>query len=458
MKTSDVFRLALENLRRRMGRTTLTTIGVVVGICSILVMMSFGIAMNDNFAKTLEQWADLTVIQVYNWGNNGDTPALDDAMVEQIAQIDHVSIATPQYYMQNVSGRVILETETGRYRVDYADICGMYTDAIEALDIELSEGSYLRSNNKRGTVSVLVGQYTGYNFYDTKKKGEGAYRWQGMTDPAGNELPPFVDVMDDPIILKLEKPEGEEGGKTLTYRVDVCGVMKEDVKKGYYTYGGILMDLDTVKMLEKEYMKANGIRTPQQTQGYNDVYVKVDDIDNVAAVNKAIKDLGYDTYSMDTERENMQKQALMLQLVFGGLGAVSLFVAALSIANTMTMAIYERTREIGVMKVLGCGIGKIRQMFLMEAGFIGFAGGVIGIVLSYIISFVLNFFAPSLSQAMNGSMFSFGYFGDGSVISTIPPWLALLGLLFATIIGVVSGIMPARRAVKISALEAIRHE
>ena len=81
----------------------------------------------------------------------------------------------------------------------------------------------------------------------------------------------------------------------------------------------------------------------------------------------------------------MQEQSRNIQLVLGGIGAVSLFVAAIGIANTMMMSIYERTKEIGIIKVLGCALQNIREMFLMEAGFIGFLGGVIGVVLSYII-------------------------------------------------------------------------
>ena len=71
----------------------------------------------------------------------------------------------------------------------------------------------------------------------------------------------------------------------------------------------------------------------------------------------------------------MQQQVARNQMMLGGLAAISLFVAALNIANTMTMAIYERTREIGVMKVLGCELRNIRRMFLIESGFIGFIGG-----------------------------------------------------------------------------------
>ena len=120
----------------------------------------------------------------------------------------------------------------------------------------------------------------------------------------------------------------------------------------------------------------------------------------------------------------------------------------------MIMSIYERTREIGVMKVLGCFIGNIRAIFLMEAGMIGLLGGVIGTVISYAISFVMNtFLGGAISQVMG-----FGMSGEGGEISIIPLWLVLLALGFSTVIGLISGYYPANRAVKISALEAIKNE
>ena len=190
-------------------------------------------------------------------------------------------------------------------------------------------------------------------------------------------------------------------------------------------------------------------------------------MDNVSAVEAAIKELGYETYSMTQIREEMQAQVAKSQMILGGTAAVALLVAALNIANTMMMSIYERTKEIGVMKVLGCEIRKIRNMFLMEAGAIGLLGGVIGVALSYGASYVLNnintimaFFGKEgvdLSGIMGGMGSMMGMGGNAS-ISIIPPWLVLLGLGFSTLVGILSGLWPAHRATKISALEAIRHE
>ena len=183
----------------------------------------------------------------------------------------------------------------------------------------------------------------------------------------------------------------------------------------------------------------------------------------VEEVQAAIDEMGFDTYSMEDIRKPMQEQARKQQMTLGGLGAISLFVAALSITNTMVMSIYERTREIGVMKVLGCMVGNIRSVFLMEAGTIGFMGGVIGIALSYIISYIINIVGNGLTGGFSGGMMGGGFYmgmgGSGMAqTSIIPWWLALGALVFSTLIGLISGYSPANRAVKISALEAIKNE
>lgn len=453
MRISDLLSLSFENLRRRKGRTTLTIIGVIVGTCSIVVMVSLGIAMNVGFDEMISQWGDLTQIQVYNWsGGNSDVPKLDDKMVAELDALEHVKVATPLYNPRYLNAQVFAG-KGDRYFMDAYNIVGIYPEAIKELEYELISGKYLdEATTSSKKLPVLVGQYAGYGFTDSKKRGEKAYRWQGQTDAQGNPLDPFVDVNKDKLTLKTVKQE--DNSKQLTYELQVTGVMLEDYKKGYVTSQGIVMDLNTLKRLEKEYMKANGIKDSNyDKQGYDNIYVKVDDVDNVEAVEEAIQDYGYDTYSMSSERDRMREQSQMIQMILGGLGAVSLFVAALSIANTMTMAIYERTREIGVMKVLGCKLGKIRQMFLLEAAMIGFVGGVLGVGISYALSFLMNHFGPMLQNVLGSILPMYG-----SKMSVIPPWLALVGILFSTAIGILSGIMPANRAVKISALEAIRHE
>ena len=183
---------------------------------------------------------------------------------------------------------------------------------------------------------------------------------------------------------------------------------------------------------------------------YNQILVNVDSMEHVMEIQNQLTELGYEAYSNAEWLESSMQSLVYVQAVLGGIGAVSLFVAAIGITNTMMMSIYERTKEIGVMKVLGCDLRNIRSLFLMEAGFIGFIGGVIGLILSFLISFVINRIAGSANQGIIS--------GGAGGISYIPLWLVLLSLVFAILVGMIAGFFPARRAMKLSPLAAIRNE
>ena len=161
-----------------------------------------------------------------------------------------------------------------------------------------------------------------------------------------------------------------------------------------------------------------------------------------------IKAMGYQTFSLTDMLESMKKTSRTLQAILGGIGAISLLVAAIGITNTMVMSIYERTREIGVIKVLGAEMTDIRRLFLIEAALIGFGGGVIGLFFSYLISWILNTVGARFMADM----------GSPSAISIIPPLLGISAVAFATLVGIVAGYSPARRAMNLSALDAIRSE
>ena len=266
--------------------------------------------------------------------------------------------------------------------------------------------------------------------------------------------------------LTIKTGEGSTE-KSRSWQLEIVGVLTPDGAKGYWTQSGIVLRIQDMKMLQKVYNDMTKTKTEEKS--YEQVYVKVDDLKNVTDVETAIHELGFtNTYSMNQQREEMQQQVIKSQMIFGGIAAVSLFVAAINIINTMTMAIYERTREIGVMKVLGCELGSIRTMFLLESSTIGFIGGLIGVAFSLLASFVLNNLSTILAAFGQGGgldlsgLMGGGYYymdgGGSAAISIIPPWLMLAALVFATLVGLVAGILPANKAVRISALEAIRHD
>lgn len=462
MRISDLLRLSLDNLRRRKGRTALTVIGVVVGTCAIVVMISLGIAVSAQNEEMLQSWGDLTMIQLYNYSSSSEN-ALDDALVERIKNTDHVVAVTPYYQPDNLNG-IIKAGNNGRYEAGLYNVYGMDETSLEPMGYELQSGNWLTDAGDVGKnkIPVLVGSEFGYNFEDTKRSynSDARYRYSGQVDANGNPLQPFVDPETARMTLQLKD---DQGNVKQSYELVVVGVLVGDYSKDYFTVGGMVMRLQDARKLVTE---ANRIskRTTKKEVTYNQINIKVDDVDNVAAVENELQDEGYNTSSMTQIREEMQKNVAQSQMILGSLAAISLLVAALNIMNTMTMAIYERTREIGVMKVLGCKLWYIRAMFLTESGAIGLLGGIVGVIISLLISAVLNNLALVASLLggnvdLSGLSSAFGGMGDmGGKISIIPPWLILLALAFATLVGLVSGIAPAGRAVKISSLEAIRHD
>ena len=505
MNPKDLLKFSVDNLRRRTRRTVLTVVGVVVGVCAIVVMISLGIAVNRATDEMLQNWGDLTKINVISWGAQQGTPDLDDKIVEKFKNMPDVVAATPMYQSGEIWGQ-IHGGRSNRYVSDWTQIVGMLPDSIEPMGYTLITGDWdVGLNLGRGKIPVLVGEQVIFNFYDSKKNWmspdymkypEWDENWTSIVnlpryDENGALLNPedvFFDVMDTKLTYKMDIgwDETTQQMKYREYQFVPVGVISGGMND-WMISNGVIMSIDNVKLLETEHRKAvgGGSRSggggwatvdywgggggdgTTQVGGYDTVYVKVDDVRNVEAVETEIKKIGYQVYSMSETRKQLQGQVAQTQMMLAALAAVSLFVAALNIMNTMTMAITERTREIGVMKVLGCRLRDIRRMFLIEAGAIGLIGGIVGVGLSYLMSFLLNNMTMILGFLGIDSTFDLaGFFGLGGLmnempgmsLSIIPPWLVILGLAFATGVGLISGIGPANRAMRISSLEAIRHE
>lgn len=266
-------------------------------------------------------------------------------------------------------------------------------------------------------------------------------------DPKSNRYggeQPDVDLMKENVKITFDNTW--DSSKAPKYdKLNVSGVMVESTGEfGYRAYAPI----EQVMKWYKEAQKKNNNKVGNVE--YEEVWISVDDVDHVSDVQKQIKDMGYTAYSMADELDSVKETSNMLQLILGGIGAVSLLVSAIGIANTMIMSIYERTKEIGVMKVLGCLVTDIRKIFLFEASIIGFCGGIAGVGLSYLVSYILNKYAPQIGDIIGMS--------STSTISVIPIWLSIAAVAFAMFIGIISGLYPARKATKIKPLEAIRSE
>ena len=456
MKFSDLLRMSSSNLLRRKLRTALTVLGVVIGTASIVVMISLGLGLQKSSMEQIEQYGGLTTINVNTWGNSGgsnfsdsssDTEELriDDALAEKIAAIPHVEVASPVLSVNVLA-------KQGVYMGDL-QVQGMTQEGLKALNLNVGEGSL---PSAKDGLQFFYGNQVITNFYNSQTN---EYYWEN------NNLAD-VDFMKDPIFVIFDTDAyynaqngGDGSGQTAAppkkYIIPTSGVMAgtiNDYSEGSYN---VYADIDQLKAMLKKVFKGKAIPgQPTNKSGkpykeiyYDQLYVKVDNIENVQEVQKTIQDMGYGAESNAEWMQQTKDQMKMIQLVLGGIGAVSLFVAAIGIANTMMMSIYERTKEIGIIKVLGCDMNDIRTMFLMEAGFIGFFGGLIGLILSGTISAIINMIAGGA----DGS----GYY---SGISYIPPWLILAALAFAVLVGMLAGFFPALRAMRLSPLAAIRNE
>ncbi|WP_333638011.1 ABC transporter permease [Tissierella praeacuta] len=433
MSNIDLFRMGIKNLWRRKLRTFLTVLGVIIGASSIIVMLSLGFGMSKSFEEQVSQWGSLTTITVRKgWGEpqrGKKEVALDDKAVASFKALKNVVAVSPTI---QTHGTII----NGKY-ISQIPIRGIDSETMEAFGYEVSEGRLL---NKSDELSVVFGSDVQNSFRNPKAR---MYR------------EPKINLMKDKMTLTLNPDYGwsQSGGKKINYKeykIKAVGILTPG---DWETNYGIFMPLKEVQKLIKEKEKAEGTK-PQigrsKTKGYDQVNVKVNDMKNVKEVQNTIKDMGHEAYSLNDELESMKKQAAVIQAVLGGIGAVSLLVAAIGITNTMVMSIYERTKEIGVMKVIGASLKDIKRLFLFESALIGLTGGIFGAAFAYLISFFVNKFSPQFGQAI-------GAYG-ATKISIIPIWLAIAAMGFSACIGIISGYFPARRAMNLSALEAIKTE
>lgn len=461
MKFPDLLIMSMNNLRRRKLRTVLTVLGVIIGTAAIVVMVSLGIGLNEMTMEQIASWGSLTTIEVYSQSSGGGMQMMGAAMssqnsesepnyitdkvIDNFKRIPHVTGVSPVLNMNVVMRQ-------GAYISTYVQLKGVSQSYLEQL--ELAEGRLPQPGELglvfgNGVIRDFTNAKTGKGYWDTGEMPD--------VDPMGK--PMFV-IFDMDAYYQSQGSGSSSDGTPVKppkkYMIETTGMLAGG-ENGYSNYSWyVFTDIDGLKaQLKKVFKKGTPIPgQPTNKKGkplnelvYNSAEIFVDDMENVTQVQEQLAAMGYQVNSQMDFLESSRQQSNMVQAVLGGIGAVSLFVAAIGIANTMMMSIYERTKEIGVMKVLGCDMGNIRNMFLIESGFIGFMGGVIGIVLSYGISGIINKFV-SLEETN-------GLVGN---LSRIPPWLSISAIGFAIFVGMAAGFMPAMRAMKLSPLAAIRND
>ena len=433
MKLPDLLRTAFLNLWRRKLRAFLTVLGMVIGTSSIVVMVSLGVGMRQSMIDSYASMGSLTNITVNNYryveSSDGQSSTykevkLDKKAVDEIRKIPGVEGAMPQITAWGMA-------MSGKYATDVS-IMGIDMEQAELFGIKLAEGEYPGSKLAGGKVQMVVPSSFYNNFYDPY-----ASRWSPAIDKNGNSKVTSrsrLKLTFDYSNVYTNQPgdSGQQKGKIYTL---VPTGMFEESGNDFSWY--CIMDIKVLEKLAKEnpnYISLN-------KKKYNQVIVKCKDIDDVLTVKAKIEEMGFGASCIQEWLQQSEEQLKQTQYLLGAIGGVSLLVAAIGIMNTMMMSIYERTKEIGIIKVLGCRMSNIAGMFLTEAAYIGFFGGVLGLGLSYGLSLVLNNF-------LEASGFK----------SVIPLYLAVGALAFSVVVALISGLYPAMRAMKLSPLAAIRNE
>lgn len=458
MKFFDLLRMSVSNLWKRKLRTVLTVLGVVIGITSIVVMIALGNGLKQSMLDNYSNYDSMTQIQIYSGGyyyssnsSQDEDKHLDDALVQQILSMEHVEAVYPKLNFSAIA-------KVGLYR-GYLDIYGVTQEELATMDIPIAEGSLPEAGNE---LKFFYGNNVLMNFY--VEKTDVSPWWEN------NEMPD-VDLMNDSIFVIFDtnaywSSRGGGSGDNNTpakqpkkYLIEACGMMDGEFGDWGNRYGqSVLCDMDALKAELKRIFKKNpipGQPTRKNGKPYNELFysemvVQVDDMANVTALTEMINDMGYNANSSVEWIQQQIDSMNMIQAVLGAIGAVAMLVAAISITNTMMMSIYERTKEIGVMKVLGCDIRNIQGLFLMEAGFIGFIGGVVGVGFSFVLSLAINGLVAGSDATAN--------MGISGAICRIPLWLSPLAIVFAIVIGMIAGFIPSLRAMRLSPLAAIRNE
>ena len=439
MNKADLLSMAWHNLMRHKGRTTLTVLGVMIGVTAIIVMISLALGLTASMTNMVAQWGSLNEVEVYrgystNESGESKVLLLNDEKIEEIKQMEGVVAVSPQIQIS------LNEVKWGK-KQGYLQIVGVEPEQMSDFGFEVSEGRLLEATD---IYQAIVGGRVSDQFWDPND----AHYWDNYEYDPDKIYETTVSMLG----MKLKGSAStyvndKEKKKSVT--VDVVGILpKDDNSRSYNVY----MPMSTVKKIsdfllsdqEKKDRKKNGVT-------YNSLTVRTESSEYSSTVTQSIRDQGYNAYCIADELKGVEQISKTSQAVLGGIGSITLLVAAIGIINTMIMSIYERRKEIAIMKVIGATFTDVRLLFLTEAGLIGLIGGILGITISFGLSKVINVLAVGYMSSMMGS-------GDATVsLSIITPGLVLLAIGFSIMVGVIAGIYPANKAVRLSPIEAMRN-
>jgi putative ABC transport system permease protein len=425
MTIQDQIRTAVSNVGRRKLRSALASLGVVVGTLTIVIMVSLaaGVRQQINHQFATIGLDRLTVTPSGGGRRGGFGPSgfgsFGNAAAKKTITAQDVSRWNASPGVAQIIPEVNLPGSVG------LELKWKGTNQ----SVRMSGGEPMRGNFFQELPEPVTGSL------ELPESG-GIILSQGTAQDFGVATNDFAGVIGQNVETILRTSRGE----TQSFSLRVTGISQE-------RYRNVQVSIaDRIAMKNWWFNTTNTL----ERDGYDFVTIRSTDVTQAAALTTQLRRDGFQVQSLEIVVQVANRIVTAITVMFTLIGGIALLVATIGIANTMVMAIYERTREIGILKAMGASSGEIRQMFMLEAGCIGLIGGVIGLLLGWLTGVGLNQIIPIYLRyrelPVHGNFF---------VVSIT---LALSVILFATFIGLVAGWLPARHAAKLDPLQALRHE
>jgi putative ABC transport system permease protein len=474
VKLSDVGAHALSNLARHKLRTALTLAGVGVGVATLTVMVSLGAGLQRIVKDQFDKAELVTRITVAPEGAismrlRGIQPVggpkkkpLDDAAIAELEKVPGVIAVWPE----NLS--LLLGDCPELAQAFPTQTEGLPTAAISPQNHvgALLGGRYWNKNEEEGNVVVapsnlarelglakpeeLVGKKLGF----TRLQNLRSYRIERPAPATSTDGAPTTEEGRGPRgplgAFELERGPGVKHHRPANIEVvevEVLGVY--DSKQFGLSGDRFHCPPALAKRLQKESGMAAMMGGQSRDGTYRTLTVKVADRTDVEQAAKAIQALGFDTLTVDDILKGITAFFVVIELLLSFFGGIGLVVSFFGIANTMVMAVLERTREIGVLKALGARDRDVRRVFIAEAASIGLVGGTLGVVTGWFVGFCLNALATWLLKEQLGREVAVFY---------VPAWLAIAGISVSGLVATVAGLYPAIRASRLDPVVSLRAE
>ena len=455
MKGRDLAELAVRNLREAVLRNSLTTLGVAVGVASLVAMLSLGVGLQTLASQRLTRSGLFDAVFVTSRGMRMGGPPpretagtreaykpLDAKAREDFAKLPAVVEVYPQirfltelrYAGNTYSTNVLGLPESSRTMSAFDGITGKYFSSATA-DEAILQMDFAKQLS--ATPQSLAGQQLTLRY---------AQRHAATPEEIANEKD--IDAQLDEMM---------SGGISIVSRekkLRVVGIIESDPSAGVGGFGGgrVFVPLQVAEQLHpaqandvQEFVRGGG----SGKSTYAALTVRVKSPKEVLQVEEAIKKMGFQPFSLLDATRSLRLVFTVFDLFLGLFGSLALTVASLGLINTLLMAILERRREIGVLKALGATDGDVRRLFFAEAGAMGLFGGILGVAIGWLIGQALTLGTTIYLRRQDL---------PGVRISYVPWWLALTAVAFAVVVSLVAGLYPAGRAARLNPVEALRYE